>query len=227
MALFLLGNTLFAGFITLIPVSIAIAILRSHLWDIDLLISRTLVYVPLTAILAGIFAASITLTQKIFIVLTGEQSDAATVLTTLVVVAAFTPVKDGVQSIVTKRFKEAPDPAKKLNAFGERVRTRLYALDRAQTLRRLLEESATAFDAIGGAVYAEHDGDLKLIHTVGQWTGAEMLGATIRTAATKVGQISLGPRRSGTVYGVKDREAIELLTDVVARAIEQDYTSRG
>jgi hypothetical protein len=99
-------------------------------------------------------------------------------------------------------------------------------LDHAQTLRRLLEETVAAFDASGGAVYAEHDGDSKLIHTMGQWTGVEKLGATIRTAAANYGQVSLGLRRNGTMYGIKDREAIERLTEVVAHAIEQDRASR-
>jgi hypothetical protein len=227
MALYLLASTLFVGLITLIPTSIGIAILRSHLWDIDLLINRTLVYVPLTAILAGIFSASISLTQKIFIALTGQQSDAAAVITTLIVVAAFTPIKDSVQTIVYRYFKEAPDPAKKLNAFGERVRTRLYALDRAQTLRRLLEESVAAFDAAGGAAYAAHDGELKLIHTVGKWTGSATLSAAISTDRTKFGQVSLGPSPSGAMVTLKDREAFEHLAELVAIALEQDYESNN
>lgn len=80
---------------------------------------------------------------------------------------------------------------------------------------------------MSGAVYAEHDGGLKLIHTMGQWAGAATLGATITTAATKVGQIALGPRRNGTAYSLKIREAMARLTDVVAHAIEQDHTSRS
>ena len=97
--------------LSLIPISLMIAILRYRLWGIDLLINRTLVYVPLTAILAGIFAACISLSQKLSAALTGQQSDAATVLTTLIVVAAFDPLKHGLQQLVDKRFKETPDAA--------------------------------------------------------------------------------------------------------------------
>src|SRR5205085_9364700 len=66
----------------ILPVAIGIAILRYHLWDIDLVINRTLVYVPLTAVIAGGYAASVALLQRLFVAATGQQSDAAIVLTT-------------------------------------------------------------------------------------------------------------------------------------------------
>ena len=86
------GRTVWLGWLQLaaavtgclIPIAIGVAILRHHLWRIDLILDRTLVYVPLTAILGGLYAASITLFQRLFVALTGSQSDAAIVMTTLV-----------------------------------------------------------------------------------------------------------------------------------------------
>jgi hypothetical protein len=69
------------------------AILRYRLYDIDLIINRTLVYGPLTAILAGAYIACIQLFRVIFTAATGQTSDAAVVLTTLAVAAAFTPIR--------------------------------------------------------------------------------------------------------------------------------------
>ena len=94
----LLGDTvpdiLFPVAILLLPIAAGIAILKYRLYEIDLLINRTLVCGPLTAILAGACVASVGLSQRLFVALTGETLDAAIVLTTLVVAAVFTPVKN-------------------------------------------------------------------------------------------------------------------------------------
>jgi len=97
-----LGAILFGP---LLPIAAAIAILRYRLYEIDLLINRTFVYGALTAILAGVYTASITLTTRVFSAITGERSDAAIVLTTLIVVSLFTPLKSRLQSAVDKRMK--------------------------------------------------------------------------------------------------------------------------
>ncbi len=91
-----------------IPIALFIAILRYRLFDIDLVINRTLVYGPLTAILAGLFAALIRIVQSLFIAVTGEKSDAAIVITTLVVTAAFQPIRTRLQKVVDAQFKNAP-----------------------------------------------------------------------------------------------------------------------
>ena len=90
-----------------LPVAIAIAILRYRLYDIDLIITRALVYVPLTAIVAGIYTASIAISQRV-LAWTGQNSDIGIVLTTLVVVIVFTPIKNAVQATVDRRFKDMP-----------------------------------------------------------------------------------------------------------------------
>jgi two-component system NarL family sensor kinase len=208
-----------------IPLSYAIAILRENLFDVNLIINRTLVYVPLTAILAGLFAATITLSQKLFLTLAGQSSDAATVLTTLIVVAAFTPIKDRLQALTDKRFKHAPDPAIKLNALKEQVRTRMSALDIAPITRRLLDEAVAAFDATGGAVYLETDGTLKLIQTAGEWKDEARLSVPLETNGARLGQIALGARRNASGYTVKDCEVLQSIAQVVAQALEQDRKS--
>ncbi len=79
--------------LSIIPVTLSVAVLRYRLYQIDLIINRALVYGALTAILAGLYSASISLFQKVFIALTGEKSDAAIVLTTLILASTFTPIK--------------------------------------------------------------------------------------------------------------------------------------
>ena len=87
------------------PVVVAIAITRADLFDIDIIIGRTLVYVPLTAILAGIYAASVALLQRVFVLLTGEDSDAVVLLSTLLLAASFTPVKGALDALVERHFR--------------------------------------------------------------------------------------------------------------------------
>jgi hypothetical protein len=88
--------------------AVVVAILRYRLYEIDVIINRTVVYGFLTAILAGVYTASISLTQRLFSAVTGDRSDAAIVLTTLIVVSLFTPIKTRLQAIVDARVKTAP-----------------------------------------------------------------------------------------------------------------------
>jgi hypothetical protein len=220
MILVLIARTLFVGFVTLIPISVGISILRSRLWDIDLLINRTLVYVPLSAILAGIFAATITLSQKVSVALTGGESDATTVFTTLVVVAAFTPLKDRLQALVDRGFKEAADPAKKLKAFREQVQSRMFMVDAEQITRRLVEAAVAAFEACGGAVYLGAEAQALPFYTCGEWNGEAKLSVPLENNGGRWGWLALGARRQGAVYTRQDGELLQQVASVVARAIE-------
>lgn len=103
-----LSAEVFPALFAVVPLALLIAILRYRLFDIDLVINRTLVYGPLTAILAGLFAALIRITQYLFVAVTGEKSDIAIVITTLVVTAAFHPVRVRLQKLVDAHFKEVP-----------------------------------------------------------------------------------------------------------------------
>jgi hypothetical protein len=208
-----------------IPLCSAMAILRTHLWDIDIIIRRTLIYVPLTALLAGLYAASTAVLQKLFVALTGEKSDVATVLTTLVVVAAFDPIKRGVQYLIDLRFKEVPDPARKLKGFAEQVRLELGVIDPHRIARRLLEEAANAFGAKGGAVWL--GASETLIHTTGRWEGSATLSMPMETANAKVGMIALTERSNGAHYSSKDRAVLQQVVTAVAMAIDQESASSG
>jgi hypothetical protein len=84
------------------PLAVALAIARYRLYEIDHIVGRTFVYGALTAILAGTYAASIKFFQVLFIAVTGEASDAAIVLTTLVLYASFTPVKSRLDEMVAR-----------------------------------------------------------------------------------------------------------------------------
>jgi len=96
-----------AAGLLLVPIAVGIAVTRYRLYEIDHLINRTLVYVPLTALLAGLYAATVALLQRVFQSVTGDRSDAAIIISTLILASVFTPVRKWLESIVERRYKPA------------------------------------------------------------------------------------------------------------------------
>jgi len=115
----------FALLFPLIPISVGIAILRYRLYDIDLIINRTLVYGTLTVTLALVYAGGVAVTEAIFRTLTGQeqQPQLAVVVSTLVIAALFSPLRRRVQAFVDRRFyRRKYDARKTLEAFSARLR---------------------------------------------------------------------------------------------------------
>jgi hypothetical protein len=90
-----------------LPLAAAFAISRYRLFGVDVLVGRTLVYLPLMAVLGGMYTAGIGLFQRLFIALTGETSDLSVVFSVLIVASAFTPVRRALESAVDRRFPAA------------------------------------------------------------------------------------------------------------------------
>jgi len=119
----LVGTTAFYIFTLLIPLSIAVAVLRYHLYDIDTLINRTLVYGSLSVTLVALYFGGIVLLQRLFVVLTGEKSTLAVVASTLLIAALFTPLRRRIQAFIDRRFyRRKYDARKTLEAFSLKLR---------------------------------------------------------------------------------------------------------
>jgi hypothetical protein len=120
----------FAG----VPVAIGFAVLKYRLYDIDVIINRTLVYGVLTGTLALVYFGGVTTTQTIFRALTGQeqQPQLAIVVSTLVIAALFNPLRLRIQGFIDRRFYRSKyDAAKTLEAFSAKLRdeTNLEALN--------------------------------------------------------------------------------------------------
>jgi hypothetical protein len=108
-----------------LPTAIGIAILRHRLYDIDVIVNRTLVYGTLTALLVALYFSGVATVQGIFHALTGqeEQPQLAIVVSTLVIAALFNPLRGRIQSFIDRRFYRSKyDARKTLEAFSARLR---------------------------------------------------------------------------------------------------------
>jgi hypothetical protein len=115
-----------------LPVAMGIAIFRYRLYNIDLIINRTLVYVSLTVTLVALYFGAIVVLQRVFILLTGQQSTLAVVASTLLIAALFTPLRRRTQGFIDRRFyRRKYDARKTLEAFSAQLRdeTDLEALN--------------------------------------------------------------------------------------------------
>jgi hypothetical protein len=106
-----------------IPVAMGVAILKYRLYDIDLLINRTLVYGSLTVLLASAYVGCVVGLQAVLRTITGQESTLTIVASTLLIAALFTPLRRRVQGFVDRSFyRRKYDAARTLAAFNARLR---------------------------------------------------------------------------------------------------------
>ncbi len=131
-------SLLFAVF----PICLVMAILRYRLWDIEIIINRTLVYGTLTGLLALTYFVSAVLLERLFRALTGSASQATVVVSTLLILGLFSPLRRRVQAEIDRRFyRRKYDAQKMLTEFSATVRDEVDLQVLSQKLINIVEET--------------------------------------------------------------------------------------
>lgn len=212
------NNVLYLPELILFPISVATAILRYRLLELDTLVNRAIVYGGLTAVLAGLFTAVVGLSQRLFVAATGQKSDSAVVLTTLIVVAIATPLKDRIQKWADRVFRQLPSIT--LLDFGDEVKTFVQFNDISLLSQRLLDECARSLDAECGAVVRTAGGEPEVTHTFGEWRGAAQVSVPLTYKGKQYGLLMLGPRRANRPYKQRDVASLADVASSVAHAMQ-------
>jgi hypothetical protein len=141
---FLVGDTLIYLFSALFPLSIGIAIMRSRLWDIDVIINKVLVYGLLTALLGAIYAGLILGVERLLGVITGQvsQQPVVLVISTLAIAALFQPMRRRIQQLIDRRFyRRKYDATRTVAAFSATLRNEVELSQLSDHLLNVVRET--------------------------------------------------------------------------------------
>jgi hypothetical protein len=192
-----------------VPAAIGVAILRYRLYEIDRIVNRAIVYGAVTAILAGVFAAVTLLTQRTFVALTGQKSDAAIVLTTLAVATLYTPLRKQVERVVDLYFKY---DQRIFGAYREELRRTLGVLSPEPAAQRLAREAFAETGAVGAAVVGP---DGAVMASAGHWPAEASTTIALDADGAPLRAILLGSRRDGRPHRP---QTVAALREVAAMA---------
>ncbi len=130
------------GFIAGFPITVGMAVLRYGLYEIDLVVNRTLVYGALTLSLVGLYVGGILGLQAAFRAATGQESNLAIVVSTLGIAAVFRPLQGQIQGVIDRRlYRRKYNAERTLAAFGSRVRDEVELRELAIELTAVVRET--------------------------------------------------------------------------------------
>jgi len=139
----LVGGTILYGFLLLVPISIAIAILRSRLWDIDTIINKTLVYGLLTTLLAAVYVGLIIGLESLVGLFSRQTAQPLViVVSTLAIAALFQPLRRRIQAVIDRRFyRRKYDAARIVEAFSATLRSEVDLNELSEHLLAVVQET--------------------------------------------------------------------------------------
>jgi len=151
-----LGVPAFYLSVMTIPITLAFALLRYRLWEVDALINRSLVYGALTGALLLVYFVSVGVLQWLLQAVTGQESNLAVVASTLAIAVLFQPLRQRLQSAIDRRFyRRTVSFRQAFTEFAREVRT---IIDLPELLRALVDRTADLLDITHGGVFLRPNG---------------------------------------------------------------------
>jgi signal transduction histidine kinase len=228
----LLGNTAFFVLMLLIPISIAVAVLRYRLYDIDVVINRTLVYGTLTTSVAGIYILAV---GGLGLLLKSSGTLLNSLVGTAVVAIVFAPLRDRLQRGVNRlMYGERDDPYAVISRLGERLeaasepRAMLPTIVETVAQALKLPYAAIALKEKKNPVYEEQsvehvgEGGFVVVASWGSPLDYPPLRMPLSYGHETIGELILAPRSRGEDFAPADRRLLEDLarqTEVAAYAV--------
>jgi signal transduction histidine kinase len=202
----LVGMTVMTLSMLLIPLSIGAAILRHRLFDIDLVINRTLVYGALTACIVGIYVLVVGYLGSL---LRTDGNLAISLVATGVVAVIFAPLRERLQRGVNRlMYGERDDPYAAVSRLGERLEA---ALAPEEVLPRIVETVREALNLPYAAIALPRDGDFEVAAASGEEPPADPLVLPLSYGGETVGRLLLAPRAPGEGFSSADRGLLDSL----------------
>ena len=154
----LLGVPAFYFSTMMVPTTLALALLRYRLWEVDTVINRSLVYGALTGALLLVYFVSVAAFQWLFEALTGQQSNLAVVGSTLAIAVLFQPLRQRLQATIDRRFyRRTVNFRQAFTEFAREVRT---IIDLPELLRALVDRTSDLLDITHGGVFLRQNGSV-------------------------------------------------------------------
>ena len=230
---------IFMPFLLVFPLTISVAILRYRLWDIDVIINRTLVYLVLTTVLAVLYFASIYAFQNILMAVVTTSSHIDAFLSALLIVALFNPLRTRIQRWIDKRFYRSKyDMAKTLAEVSVALRDEVDINQLTERLQAVVDQTlqpthstllTTSQISVGDAVvtyFSEYPDAVQVKRLHFESSLLEDLGAAgiqiiapLVSQGEVVGLLNLGARRSEQEYSRDDLQLLSTLASQVAPAV--------
>lgn len=211
-----------AASMALMPITMAMALLRYRLWDVDRILNRTLVYIPLTSILTVIYSTSISFSQKLFSTMAGQSAPAVAIFTTIILTSTFTPVKNALQTLVDRSFKEPHDRLKSLKELEQRIFHLVDLLDQEAMAKRIGEQIMRDHQAQGVALYLRDRGQMQQVYLSPRWSvrdAAERL--TLEWRGEVLGHLVLGAKPNKEPYTPEECAALQETTTHIVYGLQQ------
>jgi len=211
----ILGSLLYI-FLMLIPLSLGVAILHSHLWDIDIIINRTLVYGALTACVVGIY---VLIVVGLGTLLQNSGNLLISLLTTGLVALLFQPLRERLQRAVNRlMYGERDTPYRVISRLGQRLEATLAP---NEVLPTIVETVAQALKLPYVAITLKQEGEFVRAASYGM-SKESLSHLPLVYQNEQMGELLLAPRTSGETFTPADRALLDDLarqTGVAAHAV--------